>query len=295
MSLSRKRKLPRSFDEKAHRSRLVKLARADNVADFVEFFKENFTYGEHNFTTFIQDLTTPVFSLRGYAYSEPDSPPSFVVNIMKEFFDLLKNTPELPQIVGPFRDIIDIYGKPSYETFSREVYIQECNKIVDKFISDKKINAELATSIKMFFSNVVSILIDFIYKRKLQHDPEARIAVKSRMDSICSILGVLIHLIATTTPYHKIIQGFTIDDLIKYGKAERDRDIGGLKLKNKTPHMSEFEIVQGLIELNDQRHEDRVERRRQRKRASEEGGRRLKMRSIKRRTNKKHSYKKKYK
>jgi hypothetical protein len=296
MSLSRKRKLHRSFDEKAHRNRLVNLARADNVANFIEFFKENFTYGDHNFTTFIWDLTSPIVSL-GCAYTEPDSPPSLVVNIVKEFFDLLKNTPELPpQIVKPFKDIMGIYGAPSHEIIPiPEAYIQECNKVVDKFISDNKINAELATSIKLFFSNVVSILIDFTYKKHLLYNINARGAVKTRMDSICSILGVLIHLIATTTPYHKIIQGFTIDDLIKYGKAERDRDIGDLKLKNKNPHMSEFEIVQELIELNDQRHADRAERRRQRKRASEEGGRRLKMRSIKRRTNKKHSYKKKYK
>ena len=204
---------------------------------------------------------------------------------MKEFFDLLKNTPELPQIEDPFRDIINIYGKPSHETFSREVYIQECNKIIDKFISDKKINAELATSIKMFFSNVVSILIDFIYKRKLQHDPEARIAVKSRMNSICPVLGVLISI---TKKKHKIIQGFTIEDLIIYGKAERERDINEL---TKDKRMDEFEIVQGLNELAEERQKHRDERRRQRKHAGKEGGRRLKMRSIKRRVNKKRSYK----
>jgi hypothetical protein len=287
-SPSRKR---RSFDERAYHSRNIRVARADNVADFVEFFKENFTYGEQYFTSFIQDLSTPVFSLGGYPYSERNSPPSFVINIMKEFFDLLKNTPELPQIVGPFRDIINIYGKPSHETFSREVYIQECNKIIDKFISDKKLNAELATSIKLFFSNVVSILIDFMYTRNLQDIPEARIVVKVRMDSICSILGELIHIIAKTRPYHKIIQGFTIDDLIKYGKAERDTDIKELKIKNKKTYMDEFAIVQGLNELAEERQEHRDERRRQRKHAGKEGGRRLKMRSIKRRVCKNRSYK----
>jgi hypothetical protein len=271
--------------ETEHRNRLIKVASAYNVADFIEFFKENFTYGEHNFTTFIRDLTTPVFSLRGYAYSEHNSPPSFVVNIMKEFFDLLKNTPELPQIIGPFRDIIDIYGKPSYETFSREVYIQECNKIVDKFISDKKINAELATSIKMFFSNVVSILIDFIYKRKLQNDPEARIAVNSRMNSICPVLGVLISI---TKKKHKIIQGFTIEDLIIYGKAERERDINELK---KDKRMDEFAIVQELNELAERRQKERDERRQQRA-AGHDGGRRLKMRSKMRAYKKRSCYKK---
>ena len=288
-SRTRRRRLHRSFDERVYHSRNSRVARANNVADFVEFFKENFTYGEHYFTSFIKDLSTPVFSLRGYPYSEHNSPPSFVINIMKEFFDLLKNTPELPQIVGPFRDIINIYGKPSHETFSREVYIQECNKIVDKFISDKKLNAELTTSITLFFSNVVSILIDFIYTRNLQDIPEARIVVKIRMDAICSILGELIHLIAKNTPYHKIIQGFTIDDLIKYGKAERDKDIKELKIKNEKPNMDEFAIVQGLNELAEERQEDRDERRRQRKRAGKEGGRRLKMRSIKRSAYKKRS------
>ena len=153
-------------------------------------------------------------------------------------------------------------------------------------------NAELTTSITLFFSNVVSILIDFIYTRNLQDIPEARIVVKIRMDAICSILGELIHLIAKNTPYHKIIQGFTIDDLIKYGKAERAKDIKELKIKNEKPNMDEFAIVQGLNELAEERQEDRDERRRQRKRAGKEGGRRLKMRSIKRRAYKKRSYKK---
>jgi hypothetical protein len=130
-----------------------------------------------------------------------------------------------------------------------------------------------------------------MYTRNLQDIPEARIVVKVRMDSICSILGELIRIIAKTRPYHKIIQGFTIDDLIKYGKAERDTDIKELKIKNEKTYMDEFEIVQGLNELAEERQEHRNERRRQRKHAGKEGGRRLKMRSIKRRVNKKHSYK----
>ena len=129
--------------------------------------------------------------------------------------------------------------------------------------------------------------IDFMYTRNLQDIPEARIVVKVRMGSICSILGELIHIIAKTRPYHKIIQGFTIDDLIKYGKAERDTDIKELKIKNQKSYMDEFAIVQGLNELAEQRQEDRNERRLQRKHAGKEGGRRLKMRSIKRRAYKK--------
>lgn len=279
-----------NFEHKYYNQQ-IKTARANNVAEFVEFFKENF--GEEAFTKFIWLLSTPVSSIQGYHFS--DSPPSFLIDIMKEFFDLLKNTPELPQIAGPFRDIIDKFGpKTSYDPFSPEDYIKECNEIVDKFISVKKLdsNGQLATSIRLFFSNVVSILINFIDKKSLQYNPEARIAVQSRMKDICLISQELI-LLNQNKKYHKIIQGFTIEDLIIYGKAEREKDIKKLKEIDAAYYRDEYQISQGLLELAEERQEERDERRRQRAYAGKEGGRRLKMRSIKRRrAYKKRSYKK---
>ena len=214
---------------------------------------------------------------------------------MKEFFDLLKNTPELPQIAGPFRDIIEKFGpKTSYDPFSPEDYNKECNEIVDKFISVKKLdtNGELAKSIRLFFTNVVSILINFIDKKSLQYDPEARIAVQSRMKDICLILQQLIQLINQNKKYHRIIQGFNVKDFINYGKDEREKDIKKLKEKDAAYYRDEYQISQGLLELAEERQEERDERRRQRAYAGQEGGRRLKMRSIKRRAYKKRSYKK---
>ena len=176
MSSPRTRRVHHKLDslEGKYHAQIIRVARENNVADFVEFFKEKF--GEQDFTKFIWYLSTPIYSLRGYPFSESDySPPSVLINIMKEFFDLLKNTPDLPQIVRPFIDIIDIYGKPrAHETFSSEIYTRACNKIIDTFISDKQLdttNVELATHIQLFFNNVVSILIKFIYERQLQKDP----------------------------------------------------------------------------------------------------------------------------
>jgi len=265
----------------------IKSARAKNVAEFVEFFKENF--GEGAFTRFIWQLSTPISSTRGYPFS--DSPPSFLIDIMKEFFDLLKNTPELPQIAGPFRDIIEKFGpKTSYDPFSPEDYTKECNEIVDKFISVKKLdtNGQLAKSIRLFFSNVVSILINFINKKSLQYNPEARIAVQSRMKDISLILQDLIQLINQNKKYHKIIQGFTIEDLIIYGKAEREKDIKKLKEIDAAYYRDEYQISQGLLELAEERQEERDERRQQRVHAGLEGGKRKKMHS---RKYKKRSYK----
>ena len=105
---SKKTRRPTStYFEKDYYNRQIKTARANNVAEFVEFFKEKF--GEGAFTRFIWQLSTPISSTRGYSFS--DSPPSFLIDIMKEFFDLLKNTPELPQIAGPFKDIIEKFEK----------------------------------------------------------------------------------------------------------------------------------------------------------------------------------------
>ena len=289
---SKKTRRPtRTYFEEDYYNRNIRNARANNVAEFVEFFKENF--GEESFTKFIWLLSTPISSTRGYPFS--DSPPSFLIDIMKEFFDLLKNTPELPQIAGPFRDIIEKYGpKTAYDPFSPEDYNKECNEIVDKFISVKKLdtNGQLAKSIKLFFSNVVSILINFIDKNSLQYNPEARIAVQSRMKDICLILQQLIQLINQNKKYHRIIQGFNVKDFINYGKDEREKDIKKLKEKDAAYYRDEYQISQGLLELAEERQEERDERRRQRGYAGQEGGRRLKMRSIKRRAYKKRSYKK---
>jgi hypothetical protein len=213
---------------------------------------------------------------------------------MKEFFDLLKYTSELPQISGIFKDIIEKFGpKTLHDSFSPEDYSKECNEITDTSVKKLDTNVQLAESIRLFFSNVVSILINFIVKKRLEHNPEARIAVKSRMEDICLILQHLIQLLSQNKKNHKHIQGFTIEDLITYGKAEREKDIAELKRIDAAYYRDEFQISQGLNELAEIRQEERDERRRQREYAGQ-GGRRLKMhlRSYKKRTRKRRTYKK---
>jgi L-arabinose isomerase len=86
-----------------------------------------------------------------------------------------------------------------------------------------------------------------------------------------------------------MIQGFTVDDLIKYGKAERESDIKKLKEEDAEYYRGEYQISQGLFELAEKRQEERDERRQQRVHAGLEGGRRKKMHS--RNYYKKRSYK----
>ena len=283
-----------TYFEKDYYNRNIRNATANVVAEFVEFFKENF--GEESFTKFIWQLSNPIYIIQGRYPSELNYYPLWLTDIMNEFFDLLKNTPELPRIIGPFREIIEKYGPKTLNgpALSREKYTEECNEIVDKFISGNKLdtNGELATSIKLFFSRVVSILLDFIDKNSVKHTPEARIAVQERMKDICLILQQLIQLLNQNKKYHRIIQGFNVKDFINYGKDEREKDIKKLKEKDAAYYRDEYHISQGLDELAEERQEERDERRRQRGYAGQEGGRRLKMRSIKRRAYKKRSYKK---
>ena len=208
--------------------------------------------------------------------------------------------PDLPRIVVPLREIIEKYGpKTLYgPPLSPDKYMKECDEIVDKFISDNKLdaNSELATSIKLFFTRVVSILFDFIDKNSLKNTPEARIAVQQIMKRIFSVFEKLIQLLNQNKKYHKIIQGFTIEDLIKYGKAERESDIKKLKEEDAEYYRGEYQISQGLFELAEKRQEERDERRQQRVHAGLEGGRRKKMHSrnyYKKCTHKMRTYKKK--
>ena len=293
---SKKTRRPtRTYFEKDYYNRNIRSARANNVAEFVEFFKENF--GEESFTRFIWLLSTPVASTQGYNFSDS---PSFLIDITKEFFDLLKNMPDLPRIVVPLREIIEKYGpKTLYgPPLSPDKYMKECDEIVDKFISDNKLdaNSELATSIKLFFTRVVSILLDFIDKNSLKHTPEARIAVQQIMKGIFSVFEKLIRLLNENKKYYKMIQGFTVEDLIKYGKAERESDIKKLKEEDAAYYRGEYQISQGLFELAEKRQEERDDRRRQRVYAGLEGGRRKKMHSrnyYKKCTHKMRAYKKK--
>jgi hypothetical protein len=293
---SKKTRRPtRTNVEKDYYNRNIRSARANNVAEFVEFFKENF--GEESFTRFIWLLSTPVASTRGYNFSDS---PSFLIDITKEFFDLLKNMPDLPRIVVPLREIIEKYGpKTLYgPPLSPDKYMKECDEIVDKFISDNKLdaNSELATSIKLFFTRVVSILLDFIDKNSLKNTPEARIAVQQIMKGIFSVFEKLIRLLNENKKYYKMIQGFTVEDLIKYGKAERESDIKKLKEEDAAYYRGEYQISQGLFELAEKRQEERDDRRQQRVHAGLEGGRRKKMHSrnyYKKRTHKIRAYKKK--
>ena len=106
---------------------------------------------------------------------------------------------------------------------------------------------------------------------------------------------VLVFVFIKNKIYHRIIQGFNVEDFINYGKAEREKDIKKLKEKDAAYYRDEYQISQGLLELAEKRQDERDERRRQRTYAGQEGGRRKKMHSCnyyKKRSHKMRAYKK---
>ena len=99
-----------------------------------------------------------------------------------------------------------------------------------------------------------------------------------------------------SVPYKKFSNdNNNVKDFINYGKDEREKDIKKLKEKDAAYYRDEYHISQGLLELAEERQEERDERRRQRAYAGQEGGRRIKMHSrnyYKKRTCKRCAYKK---
>jgi hypothetical protein len=83
-----------------------------------------------------------------------------------------------------------------------------------------------------------------------------------------------------------------MEDVVRYGKSERESDIKILKQQDPKYYTDEWRIAQGLDELIEERQEARDERRRQRAYAGQ-GGRKKNIRSSrKKRNSKKRAYKK---
>lgn len=282
-----------------YKNQNIRHAKETNVSEFVEFMKENF--GEDTFSKLIWKLSTPVTLFRGGHYPDALTEyPSWLTDIMQEFIKLLQNTPELPElpelpdIFLPLQEILKIYipsGGLHALPIAEEDFIKKSNDIVDNFITVNQLDptSEIATNIKFFFSRVVFILFDFIKKNGESVDVETRVYVASKIKELIPILKRLIQL---NNQNKKIIVGLNMEDVVRYGKSERESDIKILKQQDPKYYRDEWSIAQGLDELYEERQEARDERRRQRAYAGQ-GGRKKNIRSSrKKRNSKKRAYKK---
>lgn len=279
-----------------YKNQNIRHAKETNVSEFVEFMKENF--GEDTFSKLIWKLSTPVTLFRGGHYPHALTQyPSWLTDIMQEFLELLQTTPELPELPDiflPLQEILKIYvpsGGLHALPITEEDFIKKSNEIVDNFITVNQLdpNGYIATNIKIFFSRVVFILFDFIKKNGESVDVETRVYVVSKIKELIPILKRLIQL---SNQNKKIIVGLNMEDVVRYGKSERESDIKILKQQDPKYYRDEWSIAQGLDELIEERQEARDERRRQRAYAGQ-GGRKKNIRSSrKKRNSKKRAYKK---
>ena len=279
-----------------YKNQNIRRAKEKSVSEFVEFMKENF--GEDTFSKLIWKLSTPVTLYRGGRYPHALTEyPSWLTDIMQEFIELLQTTPELselPDIFLPLQEILKIYipsGGLHALPIAEEDFIKQSNEIVDNFITGIQLDpsSEIATNIKIFFSRVVFILFDFIKKNGESVDVETRVYVVSKIKELIPILKRLIQL---NNQNKKNIVGLNMEDVVRYGKSERESDIKILKQQDPKYYRDEWSIAQGLDELYEERQEARDERRRQRVYAGQ-GGRKKNIRSSrKKRNSKKRAYKK---
>jgi hypothetical protein len=261
----------------------------------IHFLKE--ILGESEFSRFIYLVTLPTYIASSHSKILLNKYPSWLTDIIEEYLNLLKSVQDLPNIFVPLRQILDEYVKTRgyYEhRYTDQEFIDLSSRIVSAFITDSRLDpaGEVATKIKIFFTNVVNILLKFINDNSseldiVQYNLAARLMIKGKIeDIIIHFLRDLIELNKNENN-HKIIQRFNLKNILDYGKAERESDIRKLKEQDPKKYSDEWYIAQGLNELYEEREEERSERRRA------QGGRKKYIRSSrKKRNSKKRAYKK---
>ena len=260
----------------------------------IHFLKENM--GEHEFSRFIYLVTLPTYIASSHSKILLNKYPSWLTDIIEESLNLLKSIQDLPKIFVPLRQILDEYVKTRgyYEhRYTDQEFIELSSRIVSAFITDSHLDpaGEVATKIKIFFTNVVNILLKFINDNSssldiTQYNLAARLMIKGKIeDIIIPFLRDLIELNKNENN-HKIIQRFNLKNILDYGKAERESDIRKLQEQDPKKYRDEWSIARALDELYEERQEERSRRRAQ-------GGRKKYIRSSrKKRNSKKRAYKK---
>ena len=277
MSLAR-RGLPRDV-----RELILKKTSFINPMKSIEPYKE--IVGEKTFLDFIQALSAK-------------SPP-WLLEVMQQFIDLLKFSPNLPQMLVPFNDIVTIVtnyyilppGRHDH-VFNDADYIQKCNEIVERFISKNNLDleSELVKKIKDFFNTIVRKVVthtQYILREGSMHPKDFyswQIRIRSNVKQLFPFLQELF-ILNQSEQNRRFIKNINLQEWLKYGKAERYSIIQQLKweyperdtyLNDWTEELSEFAVKSDEA------------RRRRRESQSQGGGARRKIRA---RTYKKYSYK----
>ena len=239
--------------------------------------------------------------------------------LVQQFIDLLKIAQNLPPILVPFREIITNYYIPppdpsSVVTFVTADYIQTCDQIVQRFITENGLDpeSEHVKKIKAIFTNIVRILIDYYddninrlrnipqYVEELRHrdhNDRTLMMMRSRiqtftLEKLFPFLQQLFTL-NQSAQNHLFIKDINLKEWFEYVEAERDFTIKKLKSEDPSKYsLSHLNIVgwnKILKELALKRANANARRRQtQSQGAVAQGGTRRKMRA---RTYKKYSYK----
>ena len=259
-----------------------------NPMKSIEPYKE--IIGEKTFLEFIQALSAK-------------SPP-WLLDVMQQFIELLKFTPNLPPVLIPFEEIVTKYimtplSNPRAYIVSLiyiDEYIQICNETVERFITENELDpqSELIKKIKDFFKNIVRVSsthIKLVIDSARDLDPtylaQLPLNIKTTFKRLIPFLYQLFILNRTAKNHKGFIKGINLKEWLEYGKAEREFTIKQLKSENPK-HYNQYDSSkwnEKLIELALERDEAR---RRRRESQPQGGGSRGKMRA---RTYKKYSYK----
>jgi len=184
----------------------------DRVIQNINFFKDE--YGEELFFSITYALSTRevvnfgqhymlVKPLRGY--------PKWLLDILNQFIDLLKLTPELPPILIPLKGIITnfvpelIPHEPRLDhefEYSDQHFTQTCNRmIIEPFmrsVAEGGLDPESETysRIQQFLKNVVQILIKFMDENKAQIERDFQVRHEVRgipcyNNGLCSVRNTI--------------------------------------------------------------------------------------------------------
>jgi hypothetical protein len=237
--------------------------------------------GEKTFLDFIQALSAK-------------SPP-WLLEVMQQFIELLKFTPNLPPVLIPFHTIVTEYivralSNPRAYILSLtyiDEYIQNCNETVERFITENELDtqSELVKKIKDFFNNIVRVssthiklVIDSVRYMDSNYLDQLPFNIKTNFKRLIPFLDQLFILNQTSKIHKGLIKYINLKEWLEYGKAEREFTIAQLK-KESPSRYNQYDTSkwnEKLIQLAVERDEAR---RRRRHESQSQGGTRRKMRA----------------
>ena len=135
------------------RDKILDLTPYANDKVTIQFLKEDM--GEHGFSRFIYLVTLPTYIGSSHSKILLNKYPSWLTDIIEEYFNLLKSIQDLPNIFVPLRQIVDEYVKTRgyyAHRYTDQEFIELSNQIVSAFITNSHLDpaGEVATKIKFF-------------------------------------------------------------------------------------------------------------------------------------------------